>query len=34
MHEVRHWAQVALLLRSAGFHDLGAHDFLDSDAIT
>jgi uncharacterized damage-inducible protein DinB len=33
MHEIRHWAQVALLLRSSGYHDLGAHDFLDSDAI-
>jgi uncharacterized damage-inducible protein DinB len=34
MHEIRHWAQVALLLRSSGYHDLGAHDFLDSDAIS
>lgn len=32
IHEVRHWAQVALLLRLAGYQDLGSHDFIDSDA--
>jgi uncharacterized damage-inducible protein DinB len=32
-HEVRHWAQVALYLRLAGYEDLGSHDLIDSDAL-
>jgi uncharacterized damage-inducible protein DinB len=31
IHEVRHWAQVALLLRQAGYEDLGDHDFIISE---
>lgn len=34
VHEIRHWAQVALLLRAAGYEDLGEHDFINSDAIS
>jgi uncharacterized damage-inducible protein DinB len=33
MHEIRHWAQIALLLRLAGYQELGSHDLLDSDSI-
>lgn len=33
MHEVRHWAQVTLILRLAGYEDLGSHDWIDSDAM-
>lgn len=31
IHEIRHWAQVALLLRQAGYEDLGEHDFINSE---
>ena len=32
-HEVRHWAQVALALRLAGFDPPGNHDLLFSTAL-
>jgi uncharacterized damage-inducible protein DinB len=31
IHEIRHWAQVALLLRQAGYEELGEHDFINSE---
>jgi uncharacterized damage-inducible protein DinB len=33
MHEVRHWAQVALLLRLSGYTDLGDHDVINSEIL-
>jgi uncharacterized damage-inducible protein DinB len=32
-HGVRHWAQIATLLRQAGYRDQWAHDMLVSDAM-
>lgn len=34
IHEIRHWAQVPVLLRLAGYEDLADHDFINSDAIS
>src|SRR5258706_14659365 len=33
MHEVRHWAQIAVALRNAGFKPPGDHDLLFSSAL-
>ena len=33
MHEIRHWAQVALAVRIAGFEPPGDHDLIDSRAL-
>ena len=33
IHEIRHWAQVALAVRQAGFEPPGAHDLIDSRAL-
>ncbi len=33
IHETRHWAQVASVLRAAGFEPPGRHDFVFSSAI-
>ena len=33
IHEIRHWAQVALAVRQAGFVPPGAHDLIDSRAL-
>jgi uncharacterized damage-inducible protein DinB len=33
LHEIRHWAQVALAVRRAGFSPPGAHDLIDSRAL-
>ena len=33
IHEIRHWAQVAMILRQAGYGDLGEHDFINSDTV-
>ena len=33
IHEIRHWAQVALAVRLAGFEPPGAHDLLFSGAL-
>jgi uncharacterized damage-inducible protein DinB len=33
LHEIRHWAQVALAVRRAGFEPPGDHDLFYSDAI-
>ena len=32
-HEVRHWAQVARLIRERGFVPPGGHDLLTSNAL-
>jgi uncharacterized damage-inducible protein DinB len=32
-HAMRHWAQVAMLLRAAGYRDQWPHDFLLSEAM-
>lgn len=34
LHETRHWAQVALAVRVAGFEPPGAHDLLHTRAMT
>ena len=33
IHEIRHWAQLAVYLRLGGYEGLGSHDFLESDAM-
>jgi uncharacterized damage-inducible protein DinB len=33
LHEIRHWAQIALAVRLAGFEPPGDHDFFYSKAI-
>jgi uncharacterized damage-inducible protein DinB len=33
IHEIRHWAQLAVYLRLGGYEELGSHDFLESDAM-
>lgn len=33
IHEIRHWAQVALALRNAGHEPPGDHDLFNSDAM-
>lgn len=33
IHEIRHWAQLAVFLRQGGYEELGTHDFLESDAM-
>jgi hypothetical protein len=33
MHEVRHWAQIARLMRERGFAPPGGHDLLMSSAL-
>jgi uncharacterized damage-inducible protein DinB len=33
VHEIRHWAQVALAVRLAGFEPPGDHDLIDSRAL-
>lgn len=33
MHEVRHWAQIARIMRERGFEPPGGHDLLQSDAL-
>jgi uncharacterized damage-inducible protein DinB len=33
LHEVRHWAQIALAVRLAGFEPPGDHDLLQSKAL-
>lgn len=33
MHEVRHWAQVARIMRDRGFVPPGGHDLLTSSAL-
>lgn len=33
LHEVRHWAQIALAVRLAGYHPPGEHDLVFSPAI-
>lgn len=33
VHEIRHWAQVALAIRLAGFEPPGDHDLIDSRAL-
>jgi uncharacterized damage-inducible protein DinB len=33
IHEIRHWAQLAVFLRLGGYEELGTHDLLESDAM-
>jgi hypothetical protein len=33
MHEIRHWAQIARIMRERGFEPPGGHDLLLSDAL-
>ena len=33
LHEVRHWAQVALAVRAAGYAPPGEHDLFHSTAL-
>jgi uncharacterized damage-inducible protein DinB len=33
LHEMRHWAQIALAIRLAGFEPPGNHDLLYSTAL-
>jgi uncharacterized damage-inducible protein DinB len=33
LHEIRHWAQIALAVRMAGFEPPGEHDLLFSQAL-
>ena len=33
LHEIRHWAQIALAVRLAGFEPPGQHDFFYSQAL-
>jgi uncharacterized damage-inducible protein DinB len=33
VHEIRHWAQIALAVRLAGFEPPGDHDLIDSRAL-
>ena len=33
MHEIRHWAQIARLVRERGFAPPGGHDLLMSSAL-
>ena len=33
VHEIRHWAQIALAVRLAGFEPPGEHDFFYSTAL-
>jgi uncharacterized damage-inducible protein DinB len=34
LHEIRHWAQIAKLLRERGFVPAGNHDLLNSSALS
>ena len=34
LHEIRHWAQIAKMLRERGFVPSGNHDLLASSALS
>lgn len=34
LHEIRHWAQIAAIMRDRGLVPPGAHDLMDSDVLS